>query len=78
MTASIQTRAVTPSAILKRFAASRNPSPFARARRELGRHHRSLHAPRCYSTTFDHDGSAICKLCIPVGKVSILNVSAAL
>ncbi len=49
LAASIQTRAVAPSAILKRLAASRNPSQLARALRELGRLERTLFMIEWYS-----------------------------
>lgn len=42
LAASISTRAVAPSAILKKLAASPNPSQLAKALRELGRIERSL------------------------------------
>jgi TnpA family transposase len=42
LAASIQTRTVAPLTILKRLAASRNPSQLARALRELGRLERTL------------------------------------
>lgn len=42
LAASIQTRTVAPSTMLKRLAASRNPSQLARALRELGRLERTL------------------------------------
>jgi TnpA family transposase len=46
---SIQTRTVAPSTILKRLAASRNPSQLARALRELGRLERTLFMIEWYS-----------------------------
>ena len=49
LAASIQTRTVAPSTILKRLAASRNPSQLARALRELGRLERTLFMIEWYS-----------------------------
>jgi TnpA family transposase len=49
LAASIQTRTVAPSTILKRLAAARNPSQLARALRELGRLERSLFMIEWYS-----------------------------
>jgi TnpA family transposase len=49
LAASIQTRTVAPSTILKRLAASRNPSQLARALRELGHLERTLFMIEWYS-----------------------------
>lgn len=49
LAASIHTRTVAPSTILKRLAASRNPSQLARALRELGRLERTLFMIEWYS-----------------------------
>ena len=49
LAASIQTHTVAPSTILKRLAASRNPSQLARALRELGRLERTLFLIEWYS-----------------------------
>jgi TnpA family transposase len=49
LAASIQTRTIAPSTILKRLAASRNPSQLARALRELGRLERTLFMIEWYS-----------------------------
>ena len=50
LAASISTRAVAPSAILKKLAASPNPSQLAKALRELGRIERSLFMIEWYSS----------------------------
>ncbi len=50
LAASISTRAVAPSAILKKLAASTNPSQLAKALRELGRIERSLFMIEWYSS----------------------------
>ena len=49
LAASIETRTVAPSTILKRLAVSRNPSQLARALRELGRLERTLFMIEWYS-----------------------------
>jgi TnpA family transposase len=49
LAASIETRTVAPSTILKRLASARNPSQLARALRELGRLEHSLFMIEWYS-----------------------------